>query len=464
MCLEVSALESNDYIRTLLEQIRCRKAHSLVKEEIESHIEDRKLQYESEGMAPEQAYQQAVSHMGDPVETGMLLDRVHRPKMPYGMLALAAVLTITGIIMQSVIFPQIGNGYISGSYLGKTIFYNLLGFGVIAGILFADYTFIGRRAIGLYVLYVAGIAAMSRIYFIFGLIHYPQQNVFSYYCTLFYPVVFAGLLYHFRKEALKGLAKCAGLSLLALLVLKWCYMLSFSGAVEAALGCLITATAAVMKNVICGVKGKLLAFLWIPAISIPSLVIADVLWTNGRLTILSGYQLMRIRAFLNPLDHSEGWGYMMLNARNAIKGFTLTGNGELPVKAVTQLYSDFIISSMFSYFGILAGTAVLLLTASFALRALHFSFRQKNRIGFLLGIACGSSMLIRMINYCLFNFGYGIWATTAMPFLTFGLGNTVVNAVFIGLILCVYRNTDVLPENCGGRFPSYRLRLVKIEK
>ena len=68
------------YVDILTEQIRCRRARSLVSEEIGQHIEDQEQAYLREGMEAEAASREAVRQMGDPVETGLALDRIHRPK------------------------------------------------------------------------------------------------------------------------------------------------------------------------------------------------------------------------------------------------------------------------------------------------------------------------------------------------------------------------------------------------
>ena len=73
-------MELNSYLEQLEEQIRNRKAKAEVIEEIRNHIEDQAEFYEKEGMSAEEAIEQAVRQMGDPVEVGIEMDRIHRPK------------------------------------------------------------------------------------------------------------------------------------------------------------------------------------------------------------------------------------------------------------------------------------------------------------------------------------------------------------------------------------------------
>ena len=63
----------DEYLKTLLEQIRCKKARPYVKKELQDHIEDQIEANMQAGMDREQAEREAVRDMGDPVETGSLL-------------------------------------------------------------------------------------------------------------------------------------------------------------------------------------------------------------------------------------------------------------------------------------------------------------------------------------------------------------------------------------------------------
>ena len=73
----------DEYLKTLLEQIRCKKVRPYVKQEFQDHIEDQIEANMQAGMDREQAEREAVRDMGDPVETGISLDSVHRPQVAW---------------------------------------------------------------------------------------------------------------------------------------------------------------------------------------------------------------------------------------------------------------------------------------------------------------------------------------------------------------------------------------------
>ena len=90
-------LSADEYIQAVCGQIRWKKARRLVAQEIKAHIEDQRDAYLAEGLSEGAAARRAVESMGDPVAVGASLDRVHRPKPQYFMVALTAALMVLGI-------------------------------------------------------------------------------------------------------------------------------------------------------------------------------------------------------------------------------------------------------------------------------------------------------------------------------------------------------------------------------
>ena len=74
-------MRMDEYLRTVTEQVRCSKMHDSIAEELKDHILDQAEAFEEEGTDHEKALELAVKEMGDPVETGVALDRIHRPHM-----------------------------------------------------------------------------------------------------------------------------------------------------------------------------------------------------------------------------------------------------------------------------------------------------------------------------------------------------------------------------------------------
>ena len=87
-------------MEVLLEQIRCKRAWAMIEEEIRNHILDQAEANRQQGMEEEEALAEAVRDMGDPVEAGVALDRIHRPQTEWGMMALIGVISLFSIFVQ----------------------------------------------------------------------------------------------------------------------------------------------------------------------------------------------------------------------------------------------------------------------------------------------------------------------------------------------------------------------------
>ena len=92
-------MNRREYLKTITEQIRCEKAREGIAKELNGHIEDQKETFLKEGMTETEAEEAAVREMGDPVAAGVELDRIHRPKMPWGLIALIGILHAAGFFM-----------------------------------------------------------------------------------------------------------------------------------------------------------------------------------------------------------------------------------------------------------------------------------------------------------------------------------------------------------------------------
>ena len=95
-----------EYLRILLEQIRCRQAHGAIRDEMEAHIRQQIEDNIASGMSMEQAEKAAVLDMGSPVETGIALDRIHPPQIAWKMILFITAITIAASVMHILLGTQ----------------------------------------------------------------------------------------------------------------------------------------------------------------------------------------------------------------------------------------------------------------------------------------------------------------------------------------------------------------------
>ena len=135
----------DNYVETVADQIRCKKARTLVKEEIAQHIEDQASYYMNHGMDQTEAEAEAVRQMGDPVAVGTDLDRIHRPRLDIKLLGLMAVLIMAGLAVQY--FLMKGSG--QDGFLRQLLLIEV-GLIVMLVIYRLDYTFFASKAFWLW--------------------------------------------------------------------------------------------------------------------------------------------------------------------------------------------------------------------------------------------------------------------------------------------------------------------------
>ena len=92
-------MDKRQFLETVTEQIRYGKVREMISDELENHIEDQKEAFMSDGISEAQSYQKAMEDMGDPVEVGISLDRIHRPKMEWKMILLVLGLSVLGLFL-----------------------------------------------------------------------------------------------------------------------------------------------------------------------------------------------------------------------------------------------------------------------------------------------------------------------------------------------------------------------------
>lgn len=465
-------MEYKEYMDTLGEQIQDPRARRMVLGEIRGHIEEQCAAYEAEGMEREKALAESVRQMGDAAQIGAQMNRIHRPRIPLGLIGLALALTAIGILTQFFVFYRIADPpswtNVWLCYGPRTLFYNLLGLALMLGLMYLDYGFIGRHAYLWYGLYMALLVCAS----FWASNHAHHMRYPLYYIFSLYPILLAALLYRNRQQGCGGLARCMALTLV---FLAWALCSGqYAACGEAVLVCGPLLAVAVIRNIFGGNRRLQAALLSGTALVSATLgIISLALAGSGR---TFNYALVRLAALLRPESAVGTAGYTILRQRELLGTgqYSLWGGTELPAWMVDRgiewnLADTYVLSAVFSLFGVIAGAAVAGSLLFFAGRALRLSLCQSNRLGMLLGSACALGLLVRSVTFIAINLGFGLYYTTGIPFLAYGLGNAVSNGLLVGLLLCVCRNSAILGEDAvksskgfGLGKHRYRLRLERL--
>ena len=131
-----------EYLKTLLEQIRCKKAHASIYHEIRGHIEEQVADNIAEDMSKDDALKAALNDMGDPVQTGVEMDQLHRPQMAWRIIVAIGILTLFSILIQYLVTRYIpdNNAY----FFRHHIFNAIISFSAMIVVYRIDYSLIGK--------------------------------------------------------------------------------------------------------------------------------------------------------------------------------------------------------------------------------------------------------------------------------------------------------------------------------
>lgn len=424
-------MKAEEYLAMMTEQIRCKRARDAVAEEVRQHIEDQTDAFLAEGMEPEDAEAAAVREMGDPIETGVALDRIHRPQIAWGMIALIAVLSVAGFAVQYLLERNFSSGGPSPGWfmpksVVKSVLYILVGFGVMLGVGMMDYSRIGYRAKRIFAILFLGMFIGLRFFGVqingarawIWLPGVSSVNV-PLAALLFIPL-YGAILYSFRGQGYravgKGLLWMLPVVIMIFLlpnpymafILFFCFMLILS--------------VAVYKHWYRISRIKTLTALWGGVLMLQA---AGIVWFTR---FGAEYQKERLELYMN----GPGAGNYLFQKYEVIRAGDLIEDS-----------SNYVLAYVISLYGTFVGVLLAGALAFLLLYFLQHSVRQKNQLGMLMGVGCSTALMMQTVFYLLDNLGVVPGIGSYCPFLTYGGTGCIVTYILLGILLSVYRYQNV---------------------
>ena len=424
--------KKEEYMEQLTDQIRCRKAKEMAAEEISRHIEDQKDYYRKEGDDEITAAKKALEQMGDPVEVGKQLDKVHRPRFEWRLFLAALFLCLAGVFARFSMDTSVEN-MISGPVIIRQLIFISTGLLLMAGVYFLDYTILGRYPKLMWFLLIAAILGYAP----FGKWINNQIAYIYVYSMLFIPL-YGGILYAYRNKGYTGILKCLLFGLMAVAV-ESLFIDNSAVYLGLLLSCLIMLLTAVSKNWFAAskIKAALMVIGWVPAAGL------IILMDSG------GYRLVRLFETLQILWKPDQYekGFQMSLIRGILSGAKLFGSAsEVSFQNLSGYNNDFILTYIFYRWGIVPGIFMIALFAGFIGRMIYISLTRKNSLGMLVGLGCSLVFAVQSVVYILYNLGFRIIAQVSFPFVSFGGAGIFTNFIVLGLMMSVFRNTNLIKE------------------
>lgn len=445
-------MELHEYLKLVTDQMRCEKARDMVEEELRNHVEDQAAVYEEFGMEPTQAVERAVEQMGDPVEAGMQLDRVHRPKIDYKILGIVAVFTILGVVLQlwelSINTTNIMFGS-RASILGNAA----MGFIIMTAVMYLDYSFFGKYPQVVWIGILLSLI-LCMLFNSYGIGFAETYKGLLYIIIMLMIPTYAGLVFRYRNNSYKGILYC-----IFWLYLGCLFLLGLpAGKVGASmvmclfLTCIFILSFAIHKGWYGAEKGRFQLLLW-------AVVVLTAIGYLAMIFRAGGYQSARLQAFLT-LDDPNGVSFYSAAMRKGFSGIQLWGSNHM-LEADVWTTRGISFGCILNEFGVIATILLAVLFGVLFVKMLSGVLKQKNRLGMLIGLGCIGFLIMVILLEIMVTLTIIPPMTAYLPFLTYGKRVTLASYLLLGFYLSVYRNSNILSEKRST--PRFHFR-IKVEK
>ena len=432
----------DEYLKLLLEQIRCTKARPYIKQELQDHMEDQIAENMKAGMDHEQAEKEAVRDMGDPVETGISLDSIHRPQAAWKLLGMIIFISIAGVLIHAGISGKASENAVAGS--DRYVFHVMIGLAVMMILYLLDYTVLAKfskiiaavlLSACLLVILEGGQVNGARIF-----ISLPggRRGMDVQKLMLFYVPIYGAILWLIAPVILVY-------SLPALRTA--CVML---------VTMLTMLTIAIKKDWFTVRKKRTICGIWAVFLTAPIAAFLGMYLRNR----LAEYQIARIQAMFSSGSETD---YLTKMLHSLWRQNKLIGKSKSDVTGILPAFNaDYILTYLSSVYGIIAAILLCCVLAVLIFAVFNTALRQKNQLGMMMGCGCGIVFLISFLINVLENLGVFPQSITFLPFFSAGGSCIIVSYGLMGIVLSTYRYKNIYPRHPETGFMSINSKVKKV--
>ena len=429
-----------DFINRVLCQVKYKKAHSIIHEELRSHIEELTELHIAEGMSEDDAVKKAVLKMGDPIAIGKQLHNTHKPKTEWSIVILLGAIVLFGLYIMFK-YSQITT---HPFYFKRQILFVAAGIILAVTLYFVDFVRFEKYSLPVY--YSACILLLAII--IIGPNTYGRAVIVvgefsvtpSFAAIPFLLISYSGLIRRWCDGTPGNLFKLVLNSLLPLIIIFMEPSLMFA--------CILGAGFAIM--VTCGIfsksfKGNRKKTLFILYGGLFGFILITLLYTY----INMPRRFERLTIFAEPWRDPLGNGWMNVMIHEIQSSSPFIGmSKELMISGTKQLIlpcseTDCVFTFVVGRFGWLFGAVLLGLLGLIIIRLFMASNRVRNEYGRLLGVGICCVFSIQVIIHILTNLNLFPLTGISLPFISYGGQNCVLNMALIGMLLGIYRRKDI---------------------
>ncbi|MDQ0177790.1 FtsW/RodA/SpoVE family cell cycle protein [Bacillus chungangensis] len=422
--------EKETFLNTIQSSIRSKEAKQFVSLELNYHIDETVKGLIEEGSTREEAEKQAIKQMGDPIKLGIKLNKLHRPKIDWSLLALFVVTIGIGFLPLMILPDAIPDGPIQ--YTGKIkIATGIFGTALMIAMMLFDYRHLKKYCYFFYglgvMLLLAIILSHTQINGAIILILGGGIRITSIITLPLFLLAWAGFL---QKKAM-NLWVLAGLFLLPFVLLV---------AISDITGIMIfTSFMAVMFLWKMKTNRKIMitsitAVVLLAASSILFVLLVGLPYQKQRLIeFLRAEQEGSIYWQLKRMIEEAGWFGQYMTNRDFSIPYTHTG-----------MITDMVFTTLTYGFGWLFSITLTIVLAAFSVRMAWMTKKIRDPYGQLLIIGGLTFYTVPFVYNVLMSIGFLPFLDFSLPFISYGIMPTLLHAFVIGIILSVYRRKDLV--------------------
>lgn len=437
--------QTDEFLKAVCGEIRYRKIHPEIQEELNLHIEELTEEYLLQGYSDQEAITKAVLSMGDAKEVGKSLNKQHKPQIGWGILLLTVAASLFGILLMCI--PQYPGR--QGGTLEQMLCFMVLGIPVLLGTYFFDYSKLKKYP---WFFYIAGILLIIACSFVGKLVNGIKSYLVLGAIRVYVPgalivlfmVSFCGFTERYREQKFFGIAKLIGLAFVSLLgfLIFPCLSYAFFLGISYAVVLLKTIYSNYYSS-----NGKKYFYVLLTGFVV-----------LGILTVAVSFAAFphRVERLLLFLDRgasdtmNSGWIYAIsnkiLSASRWIGHANLIPEGDIGW-IMPDLTEDFALLNIIGNYGWAYGVVVILIAATLILRMFVVSIRVKQSFGKVLSLGCCMLLSIQFVCSILMNLGYFPIIQVSLPFISYGGSMYLVNVFLVGIILSIWRCNRILSSD-----------------
>lgn len=426
------------FLGDVLGEVKCKEVHATLHQELLDHIECLKEDYIEEGMEEDIAYEKAIAQMGEAMEVGKALNKAHKPRMEWSVLALIIGIVSVGIITFMYWNKQAIPGAID--YLYKQTASISIGFILFIGAYFLDYRYFKKGSVFIYVLGM--IMLLYTLVFgidVNGLRRWVRIGPFAMNIyTMVMPLLligYIGIVKQWGGEKLKdyfilGLVAIIPILLMALEDLPTSFLTGST--------LMMVLTFHVMGRDFKGEKRRFLVTLY-------GIVGGSGLF-GTLLYFKSPYRFNRIIMSYYPELDPLGAGYQVIKLKEVREHAALIGDAGFKYVAgyVPEPLTDTMFITIIGSLGWLVGIGLMLMIALIIIRMYKASYRVQDSYGRLLNLSITTLFTIQFVYNISMNLGFLPPVGISLPFISYGGTGMVMNLFLMGIFLSVYRKKDII--------------------